>query len=181
MILICLSSPAVFRTNTLFPCHGRIITADLAMEVYNTWWTLSVSIPILNGTSQWLVQELPKSIFFNERWETLLINNKGIVHFEINFWYVLAYLKGIQDVNVFVSTVFSILIFLGQTILVYHTYNAGLWSPPQRACTAKSKLNMIYWLVNVSTRWWVCVCVRKRTVFILFLPLVTTATSKWWP
>jgi len=31
---------------------------------------------------------------------------KGIVHFEINFWYVLAYLKGIQDVGVFVSTVF---------------------------------------------------------------------------
>jgi len=25
---------------------------------------------------------------------------KGIVHFEINFWYVLAYLKGIQDVSV---------------------------------------------------------------------------------
>jgi len=25
---------------------------------------------------------------------------KGIVHFEINFWYVLAYLKGIQDVGV---------------------------------------------------------------------------------
>jgi len=33
---------------------------------------------------------------------------KRIVHFEINFWYVLAYLKGIQDVGVFVSTVFSI-------------------------------------------------------------------------
>jgi len=32
---------------------------------------------------------------------------KGIVHFEVNFWYVLAYLKGIQDVGVFVSTVFS--------------------------------------------------------------------------
>jgi len=30
---------------------------------------------------------------------------KGIVHFEINFWDVLAYLKGIQDVGVFVSTV----------------------------------------------------------------------------
>jgi len=30
---------------------------------------------------------------------------KGIVHFEINFWYVLAYLKGIQDVGVFVSAV----------------------------------------------------------------------------
>jgi len=42
---------------------------------------------------------------------------KGIVHFEINFWYILAYLKGIQDVGVFVSTVVSILIFLGQTLL----------------------------------------------------------------
>jgi len=30
---------------------------------------------------------------------------KGIVHFEINFWYVLAYLKGIQDIGVFVSTI----------------------------------------------------------------------------
>jgi len=28
---------------------------------------------------------------------------KGIVHFEIIFWYVLAYLKGIQDVGVFVG------------------------------------------------------------------------------
>jgi len=35
----------------------------------------------------------------------LLMSLKGIVHFEINFWYVLAYLKGIQDVGVFVSTV----------------------------------------------------------------------------
>jgi len=26
---------------------------------------------------------------------------KGIVHFEIHFWYVLAYLKGIQDVSLF--------------------------------------------------------------------------------
>jgi len=57
--------------------------------------------------------------------------------------YVLAYLKGIQDVGVFVSTVFSILIFLGQTVRVYQSYNAGPWSPPQRACTEKSKLNMI--------------------------------------
>jgi len=32
---------------------------------------------------------------------------KGIIHFEINFWYVLAYLKGIQDVGVFVSAVVS--------------------------------------------------------------------------
>jgi len=68
---------------------------------------------------------------------------KGIVHFEINFWYVLAYLKGIQDVCIFVSTVVSILIFLGQTVIVCQSYNGGLWSPPQRACTEKSKLNMI--------------------------------------
>jgi len=68
---------------------------------------------------------------------------KGIVHFEINFWYVLAHPKDIQDVGVFVSTVVSILIFLGQTILVCHSYNGGLWSPPHRACTEKSKINMI--------------------------------------
>jgi len=37
---------------------------------------------------------------------------KGIVHFEIHFWYVLAYLKGSQDVGVFVSAVVSIRYFL---------------------------------------------------------------------
>jgi len=68
---------------------------------------------------------------------------KGIVHFEIIFLYVLAYLKGIQDVGVFDSTVFSILIFLGQTVLVCQSYNAGLGGPPEKACTKKSKLNMI--------------------------------------
>jgi len=56
---------------------------------------------------------------------------KGIVHFEIHFWYVLAYLKGIRDVGVFASTVVSILIFLGQTVLVCQSYNGGLWLPPQ--------------------------------------------------
>jgi len=75
--------------------------------------------------------------------KTKVLGLKGIVHFEMNFWYVLAYLMGIQDVGVFVSTVFSILIFLGQTILVFQSYNGGLWGPPQRACTEKSKLNMI--------------------------------------
>jgi len=30
---------------------------------------------------------------------------KGVAHFEIIFWYVLAYLNGIQDVGVFVSQV----------------------------------------------------------------------------
>jgi len=68
---------------------------------------------------------------------------KGIVHFEIIVWYVLAYLKGIQDVGVLIYTVGSILIFLGQTVLVRQSYNGGLWSPPQRSCTEKSKLNMI--------------------------------------
>jgi len=56
----------------------------------------------------------------------VFIQIKGIVYFEINFWYVLVYLKGIQDVGVFVSTVFSILIFFGQTVVVYQSYNAGL-------------------------------------------------------
>jgi len=58
---------------------------------------------------------------------------KGIVHFETNFWYVLAYLNGIQDVGVFVFTVFSILIFLTQTVLVCQSYNAGLGGPRQKA------------------------------------------------
>jgi len=50
---------------------------------------------------------------------------KGIVHIEINFCYVLAYLKGIQDLGAFVSTVVSILIFLGQTILDCQSYKKG--------------------------------------------------------
>jgi len=33
---------------------------------------------------------------------------KGVVHFEINFWYVLAYLKGIQDAGVSSSFNFDI-------------------------------------------------------------------------
>jgi len=49
----------------------------------------------------------------------------GIVHFEINFWYVLAYLKGIQDVGVFVYTVVSILTFFSQTVVVYQSYTGG--------------------------------------------------------
>jgi len=60
---------------------------------------------------------------------------------------VLAYIKGIQDIGVFFSTVFSIFIFLGQsqTVLVCQSYNGALWSspvvgPPQRACTEKSIL-----------------------------------------
>jgi len=37
---------------------------------------------------------------------------KGIVHFEIIFWYILAYLKGIQDVGLFFShSIFNVYIF----------------------------------------------------------------------
>jgi len=57
---------------------------------------------------------------FRTQSSSIVIPFKGIVHFEIHFWYVLAYLKGIQDVGVFVSAVVSILIFLGQTVLVSH-------------------------------------------------------------
>jgi len=42
---------------------------------------------------------------------------KGIVHLEINCWYVLAYL--------FVSTAFSILTFFGQTVVVCQSYTGG--------------------------------------------------------
>jgi len=61
-------------------------------------------------------------MFRNGYWEKFPLNwFKGIVHFEIDFWYILAYLKGIQDVGVFVSTVVSILIFLTvQTVRVSH-------------------------------------------------------------
>ncbi len=48
---------------------------------------------------------------------------KGIVHFEIKIWYLSAYPKGIQDVGVFFSSVDPILMFLGQTVLVYQSYN----------------------------------------------------------
>ncbi len=48
---------------------------------------------------------------------------KGIVHFEIKIWYLLAYPKGIQDVGVFFSSVDPILMFLGQTVLVCQSYN----------------------------------------------------------
>jgi len=51
----------------------------------------------------------------------------------------LAYLKGIQDVGVFVSAVFSIDIF--QTVAISHTLEAK--GVHQKACTGKTKLNMI--------------------------------------
>jgi len=38
--------------------------------------------------------------------------------------------QGHQRCSFFVSTVFSIFIFFGQTIVVYQSYNAGLGGPP---------------------------------------------------
>jgi len=65
------------------------------------------------------------------------VHLKGIVHFEINFWYVLVYLKGIKDVGVFVSTVFTILMFLGQTVLsvshIMEVYGVHLKEHAQRS------------------------------------------------
>jgi len=46
----------------------------------------------------------------------------------------LAYLKGIQDVGAFVSTEFSILIFLGQNVVVCQSHNRSLWGFSKRAC-----------------------------------------------
>jgi len=69
--------------------------------------------------------------------DTDTLTLKGIVHFEIKFWYVLAYLKGIQDVGVFVSTVFLVKPLLS----ISHTLEAK--GVHQKACTEKSKLNMI--------------------------------------
>jgi len=57
---------------------------------------------------------------------------KGIVHFEIHFWYVSAYLKGIQDVGVFVSAVNSILVFLNISNLM-EAYGHHLKEHAQRS------------------------------------------------
>jgi len=42
------------------------------------------------------------------------------------------------------TKIFGLMIFIGQVKpLLYQSYNAGLWGSPKRACTDKSKLNMI--------------------------------------
>jgi len=43
---------------------------------------------------------------------------------------------GIQDIGVFVSAVV--------TVRVYQSYNGGLWSPPQRACTENYMTSIIW-------------------------------------
>jgi len=73
------------------------------------WWfhcqNLNRSVTS-DGFIQGVVQECQLNItdLFSFLFYSII---KRIVHYEINFWYVLAYLKGIQDVGVFVSTVFS--------------------------------------------------------------------------
>jgi len=58
----------------------------------------------------WISFGLVKELEILHKW-SLVSTIKGIVHFEMNLWYALSYLKCIQDVGVFVSTVVSILIF----------------------------------------------------------------------
>jgi len=67
---------------------------------------------------------------------------KGIVHFEINFWYVLAYLKGIQDVSALFPQYLQFWHFSVKPLLsISNTLEAR--GVNQKACTEKSKLNMI--------------------------------------
>jgi len=53
---------------------------------------------------------------------------------------ILAYLQGIQDVGVLFPQYFQFWHFLVKPFL---SVNGGLWGLPQRACSEKSKLNMI--------------------------------------
>jgi len=69
---------------------------------------------------------------------------KGIVNFEIIFWYVLAYLKDIQDVGVFVSAVvFNFDIFKSNrsclSVIEWEVYGHHLKEHAQRS----PNLNMI--------------------------------------
>jgi len=69
----------------------------------------------------------------------------------MNFWYVLAYLKCIQDVVVFVSAefwYFKVKPFMSVSHIM-EVYGVHLKEHAQK----KSKLNMIQWLVNISTHW----------------------------
>jgi len=151
------------NTNPNFGLGGMISLSQHKMSVVRGIAILCISLFIIYSTidtSEWWNEAEYISVIYYENkltlcgtrayWHTAKkwaqnaasITNfviKGIVHFEIIFRYVLAYLKGIQDGGVFDS----ISIFLGQTVLVYQSYNAGLWSPPQKACTEKSKLSMI--------------------------------------
>jgi len=71
-----------------------------------------------------------------------IIQFKGIVHFEINFWYVLAYLKVIQDVGVFVC--FNFDIFRSNRLcLAYVSHIMEVYGVHLKEHAKKSKLNMI--------------------------------------
>jgi len=92
---------------------------------------------------------------------------KGIVHFEINFWYVLAYLKGIQDVGVFVSTAFSIMKCFGQTVLVCQSSFRGSTSKSMHR-KVKIKHDLMtrkfkYTWPKARNKWFMW---GKKTVFI---------------
>jgi len=94
-----------------------------SQQFYYTVISENMSLNVMTmtfGLEKWLFRK-HLSFCFHFIFDSPL---KGIVHFEIDFWYVLAYLKGIQDPSVFVSAVCSILIFLGQIL------SEDLWGPP---------------------------------------------------
>jgi len=66
---------------------------------------------------------------------SVLILLKGIVHFEINFGYVLAYLKGIQDVVSLFPQYFQFWYFSVKPVL--SVSHAGLGGPPLKGVHLK--------------------------------------------
>jgi len=101
---------------TSFNIHTSFNRHDINVEF---------SIPLKQSICQYILQYT----YFKDKRNNYEITYKdvlkGIVHFEIHFWYVLDYLKGIQDVCVFVSSVFSILTFFSQTVVVCQLYTGG--------------------------------------------------------
>ncbi len=99
---------------------------------------------------------------------------KGIVHFEIKIWYLLAYPKGIQDVGVFFffSSVDPILIFLGQTVLVYQSvlmysrYQLALRNPLWCAIYQRKKKYLMFFCLKLDN---ITISINIF-IIIIFLP-----------
>ncbi len=70
---------------------------------------------------------------------------KGIVHPKMKMWCLSAFLKGIQNVGDFVSSVEHKQRFLTQTVAVCQSYNGSQWDPrlweSKKTYTDKTKWN----------------------------------------
>ncbi len=139
----------LFQTIQSIRSHMLVV---LWWRFWFIWWLEFVLLVHQNNFAWWLanwwIMFLNRFHWINpsERTDSLQwVRLKGIVHFEIEIWYVSAYPKGIQDVGVFFSSVDPILMFLGQTVLVCQSYNGRYRSLSQwegkRTCTEKFKLN----------------------------------------